>query len=103
MIVRATAYGQQHVSQLFGSRSLQAVLHVARDAALFEWLEDNVEKLRARDADAVAYAVERSCINKVRLGCMRMPSVTVHYHPNANEKCFLLHKEPISAQLATCS
>jgi 3-dehydroquinate synthase len=36
-----------------------------RDAALFDWLEANMEKLLERDTEAVAYAVERSCINKV--------------------------------------
>jgi 3-dehydroquinate synthase len=36
-----------------------------RDAALFEWLEANMGKLLAKDPAAIAYAVERSCINKV--------------------------------------
>lgn len=36
-----------------------------RDAALFEWLEVNMGKLLAKDPAAIAYAVERSCINKV--------------------------------------
>lgn len=36
-----------------------------RDAALFDWLEANMGKLLARDPEAVAYAVERSCVNKV--------------------------------------
>jgi 3-dehydroquinate synthase len=31
-----------------------------RDAALFAWLEDNVERLRARDPEALAHAVRRS-------------------------------------------
>ncbi|GBL45782.1 3-dehydroquinate synthase [Sulfuriferula multivorans] len=31
------------------------------DAAFFDWLEANVEKLRALDAEAIAYAVRRSC------------------------------------------
>jgi 3-dehydroquinate synthase len=35
-----------------------------RDAALFGWLEQNMPKLLARDPAAVAYAVERSCVNK---------------------------------------
>lgn len=30
------------------------------------WLEKNIDKLLARDAEAIAYAIERSCINKVR-------------------------------------
>lgn len=36
------------------------------DAELFEWLEANMEKLLARDPAAIAHAVERSCLNKVR-------------------------------------
>lgn len=43
------------------------------DADLFEWLEDNMERLLAKDAEAVAYSVERSCVNKVGAHtlCMR--------------------------------
>ena len=36
-----------------------------RDAALFVWLEENMDRLLARDVEATAYAIERSCINKV--------------------------------------
>ncbi|WP_332672255.1 3-dehydroquinate synthase [Aromatoleum sp.] len=35
-----------------------------RDFGLFEWLEANIEGLLARDPDALAFAVERSCANK---------------------------------------
>lgn len=38
-----------------------------RDAPLFEWLEANMEKLLQRDPEAIAYAVERSCINKAEV------------------------------------
>lgn len=38
-----------------------------RDAALFEWLEANMEKLLDRDTDAFKYAIERSCINKAEV------------------------------------
>ena len=31
------------------------------DAAFFDWLEDNMESLLTRDADALAYAIRRSC------------------------------------------
>ncbi|SDK57251.1 3-dehydroquinate synthase [Microbulbifer yueqingensis] len=34
------------------------------DAGFFEWLEDNMGRLLDRDADALAYAVERSCQDK---------------------------------------
>lgn len=32
-----------------------------RDAAFFDWLEDNVERLMARQPEALAHAIERSC------------------------------------------
>jgi len=35
-----------------------------RDAAFFDWLEGNLEKLLARDPAALAYAIEQSCRNK---------------------------------------
>lgn len=38
-----------------------------RDAALFDWLEANMPRLLARDPEAVAYAVERSCVNKAEV------------------------------------
>ncbi|KXZ56038.1 hypothetical protein GPECTOR_2g1590 [Gonium pectorale] len=38
-----------------------------RDAPFFEWLEINIERLLARDPEAIAYAVERSCINKAEV------------------------------------
>ena len=34
------------------------------DEAFFEWLENNVEKLVARDSHALAYAIDISCQNK---------------------------------------
>ena len=38
-----------------------------RDADFFDWLDDNIEVLLNRDPDALAWAIERSCINKVRV------------------------------------
>ncbi len=38
-----------------------------RDMELFRWLEDNMEKLSARDPQALAYAIERSCRNKAEV------------------------------------
>lgn len=38
-----------------------------RDADLFVWLEQNMHRLLARDPEAVAYAVERSCVNKAEV------------------------------------
>lgn len=35
-----------------------------RDAELFQWLEENMEKLLARDPVAMRFAVKRSCENK---------------------------------------
>ncbi|MBN8429335.1 3-dehydroquinate synthase [Microbulbifer salipaludis] len=34
------------------------------DPAFFQWLEQNMDKLLARDPEALAYAVERSCADK---------------------------------------
>jgi len=38
-----------------------------RDIVFFEWLEKNMRKLLARDKEALAYAIERSCINKAEI------------------------------------
>jgi len=38
-----------------------------RDLPFFEWLEQNMEKLQARDADALQYAIARSCHNKAEV------------------------------------
>ncbi len=37
------------------------------DKPFFEWLESNIEKLTNRDADALAYAIERSCRDKAEI------------------------------------
>lgn len=37
------------------------------DADFFTWLEANMEALVARDRDALAYAIERSCTDKARV------------------------------------
>ena len=38
-----------------------------RDLEFFEWLEANINALLARDKEALAYAIERSCINKAEI------------------------------------
>jgi len=38
-----------------------------RDLAFFEWLEDNMTLLLQRDKQALAYIIERSCINKAEI------------------------------------
>jgi 3-dehydroquinate synthase len=38
-----------------------------RDLPFLTWLEANIERLMARDADALAYAIERSCANKAEV------------------------------------
>lgn len=38
-----------------------------RDADLFCWLEKNMDRILARDPEAIAYAVEKSCINKAEV------------------------------------
>jgi 3-dehydroquinate synthase len=38
-----------------------------RDREFFDWLEANMPRLLARDADALAFAIERSCRNKAEV------------------------------------
>lgn len=38
-----------------------------RDLPLFEWLEENIDRLLVRDPEAMAYAIERSCVNKAEV------------------------------------
>jgi len=38
-----------------------------RDLPFFEWLEKNMQKLLDRDAEALAYAIDRSCQNKAEV------------------------------------
>ena len=38
-----------------------------RDFELFEWLEANIERLLAREPEAMAHAIERSCANKAEI------------------------------------
>jgi 3-dehydroquinate synthase len=38
-----------------------------RDRAFLDWLEANLDRLLARDAEALAYAVEQSCRNKAEV------------------------------------
>lgn len=38
-----------------------------RDIEFFEWLEQNIELLLARDKEALAFAIERSCVNKAQI------------------------------------
>lgn len=38
-----------------------------RDLPFLEWLEANMDRLMARDAEALAYAIERSCANKAEV------------------------------------
>ncbi len=38
-----------------------------RDAEFFEWLENNIGALLARDKNALATAIERSCLNKAEI------------------------------------
>jgi len=38
-----------------------------RDGAFFDWLESNIDKLRARDASALAYAIAQSCRIKAQI------------------------------------
>jgi 3-dehydroquinate synthase len=38
-----------------------------RDVEFFEWLENNIDALLARDKKALAFAIERSCVNKAEI------------------------------------
>ena len=38
-----------------------------RDIEFFEWLEQNIEHLLARNKEALAFAIERSCLNKAQI------------------------------------
>src|SRR6185503_6284302 len=38
-----------------------------RDLPFFVWLEENIDRLVGRDAEALAYAIERSCQNKAEV------------------------------------
>jgi 3-dehydroquinate synthase len=38
-----------------------------RDAEFFGWLEDNMDTLLTRDKQTLAYAIERSCLNKAQV------------------------------------
>jgi 3-dehydroquinate synthase len=38
-----------------------------RDESFFVWLEENIELLLSRDADALIYAIEHSCMNKAEV------------------------------------
>lgn len=40
---------------------------VIRDQEFFNWLEKNIELLLGRDKNALAYAIERSCLNKAEI------------------------------------
>ena len=38
-----------------------------RDEKFFDWLEENIEQLLNREAEALAYIIEQSCINKAEV------------------------------------
>ena len=38
-----------------------------RDIEFFEWLEENIGLLLAKDKEALAFAIERSCLNKAQI------------------------------------
>jgi 3-dehydroquinate synthase len=40
-----------------------------RDPEFFDWLENNMNALMIRDKKALAFAIERSCINKAEIVC----------------------------------
>ncbi len=62
-----------HVLDTLDDRQLSAGLAevikygLIRDAEFFGWLEDNMVSLLARNKEALAFAIERSCINKAQV------------------------------------
>ncbi|KAK9810329.1 hypothetical protein WJX72_008792 [[Myrmecia] bisecta] len=79
-----------------------------RDAPLFEWLEQNADALMNRDAEALTYAIQRSCINKAevvaadeREGGLRATLNLGHTFGHAIETCQgygnWLHGEAVAA------
>jgi 3-dehydroquinate synthase len=40
---------------------------LVRDAGFFDWLEENIDRLMAREPEALAYAIERSCSSKAEI------------------------------------
>ena len=38
-----------------------------RDADFFDWIDENVDPLMQRDVDSLAFAIERSCLNKAQV------------------------------------
>lgn len=59
-----------HTLKTLPDRELRAGLSeiikygLIRDLSFFEWLEANLEKILARDTDALVFAIERSCASK---------------------------------------
>ncbi|KAI3432608.1 hypothetical protein D9Q98_004155 [Chlorella vulgaris] len=79
-----------------------------RDAPLFEWLEQNMDRLLQRDPEAFTYAIERSCVNKAevvaadeREGGLRATLNLGHTFGHAIETCSgygtWLHGEAVAA------
>ena len=62
-----------NVLQTLDDRQLSAGLAevikygLIRDATFFAWMEDNIEKLLARDQTALTYIIEQSCRNKAEI------------------------------------
>ena len=53
-----------------------------RDREFFDWLENNIGKLVARDPAALAYAIERSCRNKAEIVGLDEREAGVRAHLN---------------------
>ena len=51
------------------SAGLAEIIKIAlvRDLPFLEWLEEHMDSLRARDSEALAHAIERSCANKAEV------------------------------------
>jgi 3-dehydroquinate synthase len=53
-----------------------------RDCTFFEWIEENIDALVARDSDVLGYAIERSCRNKAEVVALDEHESGVRAHLN---------------------
>jgi len=65
LVLADTAVLQSLSAREFSSGLAEVIKYgLIRDLPFFEWLEQNLDALMQRDSDTLAYAIERSCINK---------------------------------------
>ncbi len=68
LVLADTAVLQTLSAREFSSGLAEVIKYgLIRDLPFLEWLERNLDALMARDAEALAYAIERSCSNKAQV------------------------------------